>query len=597
MSRDFPTTDNLSWKIAALCEQLESVEQPRKRLPLLDELSSLCVEVDPVKGAAYAREQLRLARSVKDEYWIAKSCIQSAEYARIRSRYSHAVRYLNKAGLLLQRSSGHFSEKSQIYRMQGVLCGEQKGDFSMALPLFGQALELARHSKNRRDIGSTLLLIAETSYKLGLFDNTLDGINECLGILGESVLPDLRGGCFRLLGMVYTRLEDWDQALNRVNRSLEIFQEIGSHCGKALSSRELGLIYLHQQDYNRALNVLQAAVAFFEKTGQPRMQALVLTDLCRVYVALGKTPSALNFCTTAQELHGRIGSPETLAILLTAKGEALMADGAWPQAICELEEALKVLQGGELVFERSLIHQLLARSYESISRPSDALTHHKKFAELRQRLLNKDTQRKLLEFEFRKVGEGTDDSLREEADRSTEQAAASLRLAAAGDLLSKLKERILRLENHGGNANAVIQDIVREIDANRDAVQVWRILEQHLVQADHVFLRRLITEHPGLTPAELRICSLLRMNFSNKEISDMLNVSGRTIDTHRTSIRKKMGLKKRECLVDALAHYEALDADGLDNKVPGPYLNYTAMNNEPNKLLKRRTGATTTGNL
>jgi DNA-binding CsgD family transcriptional regulator len=38
------------------------------------------------------------------------------------------------------------------------------------------------------------------------------------------------------------------------------------------------------------------------------------------------------------------------------------------------------------------------------------------------------------------------------------------------------------------------------------------------------------------------------MSLSNKEIGALLNISDRTVDTHRTSIRKKLGLERAQNL-------------------------------------------------
>lgn len=45
-----------------------------------------------------------------------------------------------------------------------------------------------------------------------------------------------------------------------------------------------------------------------------------------------------------------------------------------------------------------------------------------------------------------------------------------------------------------------------------------------------------------LTPAEMKICSFIQAGKSSKEISETLNISVGTVNTHRKNIRKKIGL-------------------------------------------------------
>ena len=55
-------------------------------------------------------------------------------------------------------------------------------------------------------------------------------------------------------------------------------------------------------------------------------------------------------------------------------------------------------------------------------------------------------------------------------------------------------------------------------------------------------MRMLSQRYPNLTPGELKVCALLKVNLSNKEIANLLSVSIRNVESHRYWIRKKMGL-------------------------------------------------------
>jgi len=45
-----------------------------------------------------------------------------------------------------------------------------------------------------------------------------------------------------------------------------------------------------------------------------------------------------------------------------------------------------------------------------------------------------------------------------------------------------------------------------------------------------------------LTPRESRLCELIRSGLSSKEIAEIMDIAPATVDTHRTNIRKKLGL-------------------------------------------------------
>jgi DNA-binding CsgD family transcriptional regulator len=49
---------------------------------------------------------------------------------------------------------------------------------------------------------------------------------------------------------------------------------------------------------------------------------------------------------------------------------------------------------------------------------------------------------------------------------------------------------------------------------------------------------------PDLTPHEMRICALMRLNISSKEMAILTNRTQGTIDNTRSLIRKKLKLEE-----------------------------------------------------
>jgi DNA-binding CsgD family transcriptional regulator len=66
------------------------------------------------------------------------------------------------------------------------------------------------------------------------------------------------------------------------------------------------------------------------------------------------------------------------------------------------------------------------------------------------------------------------------------------------------------------------------------------------------FIERIRRKYADMTAGDLRICCLLRMNLSTKEIASILNISVRAVELRRYRLRKRIGLDSDTNLADFL---------------------------------------------
>lgn len=71
------------------------------------------------------------------------------------------------------------------------------------------------------------------------------------------------------------------------------------------------------------------------------------------------------------------------------------------------------------------------------------------------------------------------------------------------------------------------------------------IIEDNLATVISPLPRDLTFKYRSLTPTEIQVANLIKHGHSTKELSEMLGLSVRTIETHRKNIRRKLGIRNK----------------------------------------------------
>lgn len=70
----------------------------------------------------------------------------------------------------------------------------------------------------------------------------------------------------------------------------------------------------------------------------------------------------------------------------------------------------------------------------------------------------------------------------------------------------------------------------------------WEDFEYHFLQIYESFYKNLEQKHPNLINYDKPLAAMLKLRLSTKEISNLLNVTPKTIENSRTRLRKKLEL-------------------------------------------------------
>jgi len=134
--------------------------------------------------------------------------------------------------------------------------------------------------------------------------------------------------------------------------------------------------------------------------------------------------------------------------------------------------------------------------------------------------------------------------------KNKELAALTLRLIAKDEMLIQFKNNISQLK--GNLDNTELRKITKSISINTE--QNWEEFEARFVSVNQRFYNRLSELYPNLTQSDKKLCALIKLNFSSKDIAKLLAISPESVHTARYRLRKKMHMSREENLTELIAH-------------------------------------------
>jgi len=140
-----------------------------------------------------------------------------------------------------------------------------------------------------------------------------------------------------------------------------------------------------------------------------------------------------------------------------------------------------------------------------------------------------------------------EDSLKESKTKLEEQKKAlEQKNIALGEIIGQIEREKTKLkDNITINVNELLFPILEKLKLNQSSRKYAQLLEQHLKGIFSDYGLKITGRTIKLTPRELEICNMIKGGLVSKEISELLNISPFTVETHRQNIRHKLGIAKK----------------------------------------------------
>ncbi len=133
--------------------------------------------------------------------------------------------------------------------------------------------------------------------------------------------------------------------------------------------------------------------------------------------------------------------------------------------------------------------------------------------------------------------------------KNKELTESALQLIEKDELLSELKDSLKTISKNleSKEVNKLVKKIA--LDSNNN----WKEFESRFINVNQEFYDRLKSQYPNLSQYDLKVCALLKLNFTGKEMARLLGISPESAHTSRYRLRKKLGIGRDKSLADFIA--------------------------------------------
>jgi tetratricopeptide (TPR) repeat protein/DNA-binding CsgD family transcriptional regulator len=328
------------------------------------------------------------------------------------------------------------------------------------------------------------------------------------------------------LGNSLSRVGRFKEALSYLDSSMHISQKMGLHYGVMLYHANVGNIYIRMnrpKDALREMNVLgQLKADFYEA----QVEYEYHVNMSRIYEMLNQPIEALRFYKISQGIKDSLEDKQAFQFLL--EWEQLIEKERAAKEIAELNVAVSQSRLQNIIMLVSILVSGLVLYYW-----------------ISKFIRREREQKRLVEEEKQRLEVDVDLKNRELASKAVLNASLSETIT---DIIRKLKQFTTSIKR---DSVKEFTSMIRDLEL-RHGVEEWKEFETRFTQVHEDFHDKLLQICPELSPSELKICSLLRLNLSSKEIAVLTNRSNPTIVNARSQIRKKLQLMSEENLTSYL---------------------------------------------
>ena len=400
------------------------------------------------------------------------------------------------------------------------------GSVNMSLKNYQQAIYYFQQAEKLSLKVNQVMTLANIYNNLGVLYSELDSLTVSVYYYNKALKIDRQsGGALNMakdylnLAIVFSDKSDFHSATAFFDSSLVLCQKYNLAYGVLLNRINRGSMYAKMGNHAKAIATMLPLIPELDSYSLPKEKAELYRMLFVSYKKSGQFEKALNFQEQYRELNDSItGVQKNKAILeLQARYEKVKKE----KEISELQESMLRQKNNTRLSIIGLLIFIIVLTVAGFT-----LFFQRRKAVYDKRLTSEKNELLGLKIELKD---------KELVNKSMHLANAS---QTTGNLATMIQDRLTTADK---DTQAVLLDILKDIEPTSPQSS-WKEFDIRFEQVYEGFYKNLFSKHPDLTPAEIRLCSFMRLNMSSKDIAVLTSRSIRTIENTRNNIRRKMNL-------------------------------------------------------
>jgi len=489
----------------------------------------------------------------------------------------------------------------------------RKGDFNKAIDHFEKGIELHRVIRDTmglisqlNDLGSAYSSMSEYHTALEYYFESLE-LCEAIG-MERGISANLGN-----IGLAYFELDEDEKARKFYERALAINERIENTGSLSTNYNNLGLLHGDQGRYEEALSYHFKALELRKELGYTLSVANSLNNIGRVYMQQNMHEQALDYLNRALQVND--GEDKDLSSIIHENmAKTYISSGQYDSALFHGKQTLAFSQGYGSKLGVKVSYELLTEIYVKLENFEKAFESQHRLMAVKDSILNAEKSRQINELQTKYETRQKEQEIAL-LEKEKEQEAMMRNAFLAGLVLIgiigllvynrqrlKIKKNRTELENkklqerqlekdlkfknkqltthslHLVQKNEAMKELKEQIEALRkkDKVSIGRDLQKlentvdysfnldkdweefklYFEEVHSGFFDALKEQFPDLTPNELRLSALAKLNLSIKETATILGITPDSVKTARYRLRKKLEMETEENLTDFMMAVE-----------------------------------------